>query len=90
MIHEKTERGFEIVRADVDHYLEFSLQQSSAIGNYPGSYDRPGSSYLWVGVGANRTHLSRDEARELADRLAAWLATGSLRLPGEGACREGA
>lgn len=75
----KTDRGFEVV----DH-LSYGntpmplrlVSQSSAIGDYEDSFDRPGTSFLWVG---DNHHLNREEVAELRDRLTAWLATGTLR-----------
>lgn len=48
---------------------------SSAIGDYDHSFDRPGSSALWIG---DHIHLNRDEVLELICRLQLWLATGKL------------
>ena len=81
-----TSRGFE----KVDHLkyppvedgqpLARLVQQSSIIGDYPDATFKPGSSGLWVG---KDHHLDREEVKELADRLQAWLATGSLRIPSD-------
>ena len=49
------------------------LQESSAIGDYDDSWDKPGSSYLWVGADH---HLDRDEVRELIGYMKHWLKTG--------------
>lgn len=49
--------------------------QSSAIGNYPDSFDKPGSSYLWIG---ENHHLNREQVAELATALQLWLSTGKL------------
>ena len=77
----RTGRGFEILKhpayppkpnGDQETRL---AQQSSAVGDYDDSFDRPGTSFLWIGDGH---HLNRDEVRELARRMNAWLETGSL------------
>ncbi len=52
------------------------IQESSAIGDYDDSLNKPGSSYLWIG---DNHHLNRDEIRELRDYLNRWLDTGRLK-----------
>lgn len=82
----KTERGFE--RIEHDPYATSMstlpqrrlVQQSSSIGDYEDSFDKPGSSYLWVG---ENHHLDRAEVKELVSHLQAWLKTGSLSLAKE-------
>ena len=51
------------------------VSESSAIGDYEDSLDKPGSSFLWVG--ANH-HLNREQVAELAAYLQNWLKTGRL------------
>lgn len=86
LVYERTERGFEIVQkptyANEPKMADLVrvIQQSSAIGDYPDSMDKPGSSYLWVGPDH---HLNRSEVRELATRMLAWAQTGSLELPSD-------
>jgi len=53
------------------------IAESSAIGDYDDSFDKPGSSYLWVG---NDHHLNRDQVRELVTRMEHWLSTGRLAV----------
>lgn len=82
---EKSDRGFEFLMHPVyPQHVQGDeaaiVSQSSAIGDYPDSLSRPGSSYLHVG----RHMLDREEVAELARRLQAWVATGSLAAPGEG------
>lgn len=80
MEYQKTDRGFEVVMNDsYPHQTSKRLvQQSSVIlGNYSDALDRPGSSALWID---ENHHLNREEVAELMSRLAAWLATGSLRI----------
>lgn len=45
----KNDRGFEIATIEDQYGVECSIQQSSAIGDYQDSLDRPGSSFLWIG-----------------------------------------
>jgi hypothetical protein len=78
-----TDRGFEVVQhpTNLDPNTSTRLvQQSSQIGDYPDSAGSPGTSYLWVG---KDHHLNRGEVAELAARLRAWLAAGSLELPAD-------
>ena len=77
-----TERGF----ACIEHQtylgggtLRLALE-SSAIGDYPDSLSKPGSSYLWLG---DHFHLDREDIAELVVHLERWLETGSLRLDTE-------
>lgn len=51
------------------------VSQSSAIGEYEDSMDKPGSSFLWVG---SNHHLNREEVGEFVTYLQRWLETGSL------------
>ena len=48
---------------------------SSSIGDYADSFDRPGSSFLWVG---EKHRLNREQVLDLAAHLTAWCMTGSL------------
>ena len=70
----KSERGFE--RMELPKYVRDPcvVGQSSIVGNYPDSLDRPGTSALWVGD----SHLDREQVAELREHLTAWLTTGSL------------
>lgn len=52
------------------------IQESSVIGDYDDSFDRPGSSYLWVG---QDHHLNRGEVAELISQMRHWLDTGRLK-----------
>lgn len=53
------------------------IQESSAIGEYEDSYEKPGSSYLWIG---EDHHLNRDEIGELIERLQFWLENKRLKM----------
>jgi hypothetical protein len=78
---EKTERGFVVVMHEKYQNKQGEMtrliQESSAIGDYEESFDRPGSSYLWVG---QDHHLNRDEVAELIIRMQHWLETGKLKV----------
>lgn len=75
-----TQRGFEII----ENQGCYRLQQSSAIGDYEDSYDKPGSSFLWFG----EEHLNREQVsvyldcdffpEQMVEHVKAWLETGSL------------
>ena len=74
----KTDRGFVVV--DHPEYASPSaearlIQESSAVDEYEDSWDKPGSSYLWVG---DHAHLNREEVKELINRMQYWLDTGRL------------
>lgn len=74
-----TSRGFEIIEhekyaANVPTLTRL-VQSSSAIGQYPDAFLRPGTSFLWIG---QDHHLDREEVRSLVGYLQAWLDTGSL------------
>lgn len=81
---ETTERGFNYSKFKDHNGRECSLQQSSAIGDYEDSWDRPGSSFVWLGVDeapeglGTRMHLDRRQVGEICRRLENWFETGSL------------
>jgi hypothetical protein len=85
MIIERSDRGFEFLRHDT--YLQEDAKhsrlasQSSAIGPYEDSMDRPGSSYLWIG---EHHHLNRKEVAQFVTHLQAWLESGSLEAQANG------
>jgi hypothetical protein len=75
----KSERGFTFILCDSyirthkDHQRLAS--ESSAVGDYDDSLDKPGSSFLWIG---DYHHLNRDQVAELVSHLRGWLETGKL------------
>lgn len=71
---ERTERGFEKLLDDGGYAI---VRQSSAIGDYPDAFDKPGSSFLWI----DGRSLSRSQVAELTAHLHHWLMTGSLEKP---------
>jgi hypothetical protein len=76
---ERTQRGFPLITHDAyppkPGDAPRLVQASSAVGPYDDAFDRPGSSFLWVG---DRHHLNRDEVAELVRHLQSWLDTGSF------------
>lgn len=52
----KTDRGFSIIEFNDVNDNKCTLQCSSAIGYYDDSFDRPGSSFLWLGI-SDPNHL---------------------------------
>ena len=76
-----SKRGFEFIEALPYVQRERGpmrvLQQSSAIGD---DENGPGSSFLWFG---EDHHFDREQVMELAQRMLAWLTTGSLELKGD-------
>lgn len=81
-----TERGFQLIECpkylpeDGKFVSARVVQQSSAIGNAPDAFDRPGSSYLWFG---EDHHLDRAQVKELVAHLNLWLETGRLFSDGK-------
>lgn len=80
-----TSRGFEVLEhpvyppepaLDRPDPMGPLVAQSSAISDYPDAFDRPGSSYLWLG---ERHHLNREEVAQLVWHLKVWLETGHLQ-----------
>ena len=74
----KTDRGFEYIEKDTyanNPRPARLIGQSSAIGNYADSFDKPGSSFLWFG---DKHHLNREEVKDFVSHLKYWLKTGSL------------
>lgn len=84
-----TDRGFELIEFTDANGVKCSLQQSSAIGQGPEDFDRPGSSFIWLGCAQNaaphmghemspRMHLNHDQADALMECLVNWGNTGSF------------
>ena len=59
---ERTHRGFEIVKLTDAYGIECSIQQSSECADTEDAYDRPRSSYLWVGVDDPEPKVMRSQA----------------------------
>lgn len=56
-----------------------SIGQSSAIGDYDDALQRPGTSFLWLGIDRyKRMHLSREHVAELVALMQYWLTHGTL------------
>ncbi len=78
----KTGRGFEKVIFRDTAGLDFSVQQSSAVGDYDDSISRPGTSFLWLGSeNGSRMHINREQVEWLTKSMNHWLQTGSLNAP---------
>lgn len=78
---EKTGRGFQVIEFKDSYGESCSLQQSSAIGDYTDSFDRPGSSYVWLGRNTEeptRMHLNREQVQVLVKYLNRWLEKGGF------------
>ena len=58
----KTSRGFEAVEFEDAYGASCSLQQSSGIGDYADSLQRPGSSFVWLGVNDGEPKILKSEA----------------------------
>lgn len=55
---EYTDKGFQIINFEDRYGKACSLQQSSAIDNTSRGYNKPGSSFDWLGRN-DRMHLDR-------------------------------
>lgn len=76
---EKTARGFPWIEHPAyvpPHDPKRLVSASSAVGDYEDAYDRPGSSFLWIG---EHHHLNREQVAELVEHLTAWLETGEFK-----------
>lgn len=74
----KSERGFYYLHHQAylePHAMSRLVSESSAVGDYEDSLDKPGSSFLRVG---DKHHLNREEVAEFVTHLQRWLQTGRL------------
>ena len=88
MDFEYSNRGFERFSIEDKSGNALNAYQSSHIGEYDDSFERPGSSGIWIYVEAPKGELpacllNREQAHKLGRRLIAWCKTGSLKLEGE-------
>lgn len=69
-----TERGYRYLLTEIYQNkrgeMTRILAESSAVGDYEDSLDRPGSSFLWVG---HDHHFNREEITELIEFMQYWL-----------------
>ena len=74
-----TSRGFVVIEEEnyQDGEMTRLIQESSTVGDYDDSPEKPGSSYLWVG---QDHHLDREQVTELISRMQHWLLTGRLAV----------
>lgn len=78
MRHTTSNRGFGFIlhpTRDNEPKETRLISESSAVGDYEDSFDKPGSSYLWVGADH---HLNREEVEVMVIRMQNWLITGRL------------
>lgn len=82
---QRTSRGFQYVGFLDRRQTLCNLQQSSAINEgYADAIDKPGSSYVWLGVTGpageetQRMHLSRIDVAALIEVLGRWLDRGTF------------
>jgi hypothetical protein len=75
---EHTGGGFEVINFNDRCGIECSLQQSTTIGDADNAMQRPGSSFVWLGIGGDRMHLDADTVREIWRHLGNWLLHGSF------------
>ena len=85
---EYSDRGFERVSIEDKFGNALNAYESSIIGDYEDSFERPGDSGIWINVVAPEGELpacllNREQAHELGRRLIAWAETGSLKLEDE-------
>lgn len=82
---DRTHRGFHCVECPlypVDEVTsgrytdERLLMESSAVGDYDDSLDKPGSSFLWIS--GMHHHLNREQVQEMIEHMQRWLRTGCL------------
>lgn len=63
-----TDRRFELLEF-VDHYDEPCSLQASSLA----TYEKPGTSAVWLGIADERMHLDRDQVTALIAHLQSWL-----------------
>jgi hypothetical protein len=75
-----TNRGFNLIETltHPNKSIKAILQESSKIGDYQDSMEKPGSSYLWIN---EDFHLNREEVLELVEIMLQWLKNGKLNIP---------
>ncbi len=69
----KTNRGFEMVEFEDTHGRKCSVQQSSAIGDYDNSFDKPGSSFLWIGLAEAKPVIMKRDVKNAAGDAVGWI-----------------
>jgi hypothetical protein len=77
----KTSRGFEKVTFADANNAACSIQQSSAVGDDPDAMERPGSSFLWIGVEDAEPQIMKSKAEELGLPLPLGEVSGWMPYP---------
>jgi hypothetical protein len=80
---EKTARGFDNVEFKDANGADCSVQASSAIGDYEDSFDKPGSSYLWLGVNDADPKIMASDAKTLGIETKATHGWINYEIPSE-------
>ena len=77
----KTSRGFEKVTFSDAYNAACSIHQSSAVGDDPDAMERPGSSFLWIGVEDAEPQVLKSQAEELGLTLPPGEVSGWIPYP---------
>ena len=75
----RTERGFELLEFEDLRGDACSLQQSSIIGDYEDSFDRPGTSAVWLGINDAKPQIMAADAA--AHGVKTFQSTGWVPFP---------
>jgi hypothetical protein len=78
---QKTSRGFEIVKFSDAYNAECEIQQSSGVGDYPDAFEKPGSSFLWIGTADAEPKIMKSQAIELGVPLPPGEVSGWMPYP---------
>ena len=70
----KTAHGFTVVEFYDSDTTLCSIQESAECGEI----NKPGASYLHIGVAGLRMHVDRKQAKEIARLINQWVRTGEL------------
>lgn len=79
--YKKTGRGFALVEFTDAYGYECSLQQSSAIGDDDDAMDRPGASFVWLGVDDGKPQVMKSQAKALGLTLPPGEVSGWMPYP---------
>lgn len=76
-----TGRGFQYLEFDDASNRGCSLQQSSAIRDYEDSWDRPGSSCIWLGINDPNPQIMKSDAQKIGLPLPPGEVSGWMPYP---------